>query len=217
MNARSLIALCTLLSTPALFATPSGLNNIPTADVIGNRTVAVQAFDTFGPGSHDFWMGFKTGLDFSPIHIEWGLDSHFAPTPSGPLFFQTKIETSPWTDGKIAIGVANVGLTNFNRAGDPFSYAVLTQDFHLARLSLGYGLQSHNDSALIGIDRTWKIEGHDFNLNADLVQTGDQSGWLPAVGFKYELCKYIVLEGWANLPDHGSASFLAKINYVFNY
>lgn len=210
-------ALILLATASTALATPSGLNNIPTADIVPHRTVAVQAFDTFSPGDHDFWMGFKTGWDFSPLHLEWGLDSHLAPDSAGPLLFQTKIGFSPWADGKIAIGVANVGLTATSRAGDPFTYAVLTQDLKFARLSVGYGLQTDANTALIGLDRTWKVFERNLNLNVDLVQTGDQSGWLTAVGFKYDLSKHIVLEGWANLPDEGDASVMAKINYVFTF
>ena len=210
-------ALALLTTTVAAMATPSGLNNIPTGDLVPHRTVAVQFFDTFGNGPHDFWAGFKTGWDFSALQLEWGLDSHLAPDPSGPLYFQTKLGIKPWTDGLFAVGMANVGLTDTGRAGDPFTYAVLTQDFHFARLSLGYGLQEDNNTLLIGIDRTWKVLDRDLNLNADLVQTHDQSNWLASVGAKYSLSEHFVLEAWANLPDEGSASFLAKINYVFKF
>jgi hypothetical protein len=210
------IALHALLTTSVL-ATPSGLNNIPTGDIVPHRTVAVQAFDTFSSGQDDFWMGFKTGWDLSPIHLEWGLDSHLSPDPAGPLYFQTKLGFEPWQDGKIALGVANVGLTDTGRAGDPFTYAVLTQDFHFARLSVGYGLQTDNNTLLLGIDRTFKVLDRNLNLNADLVQTNNESGWLSSVGAKYELSKHIVLESWVNLPDEGDASVLAKINFVFTF
>jgi len=71
------LALYALLTASAL-ATPSGLNNIPTTDTLPHRTVAVQAFSSFGganqlaangPGQHAFWTGFKTGWDFSPVHL----------------------------------------------------------------------------------------------------------------------------------------------------
>jgi len=209
--------LASLLLAGSAFATPSGLNNIPTADTVPHRTVAVQVFDTFGAGPNDFWSGFKTGWDFSPIHLEWGLDSHLAPDPAGPLLVQTKIGFEPWKDGKIAVGVANVGLTDSEGTGDPFTYAVLTQDLKVARLSVGYGLQTDNNSVLIGLDRTWKVLDRNLNLNADLVQTRNESGWLAAVGAKYDLFEHIVLETWANLPDEGQASFMAKINFVFKF
>ena len=211
------LALYALLTASAL-GTPSGLNNIPTADTVPHRTVAVQAFDTFSSHSDDFWMGFKTGWDLTDkLHLEWGLDSHLSPDPAGPLYFQTKVGFSPWEDGKIALGVAGVGLTNKDRAGDPFTYAVLTQDLHFARLSVGYGLQTNTNTVLLGLDRTFKVFDRNLNLNADLVQTGDQSGWLTALGVKYDLTKHIVIESWVNLPDQGDASVMAKINFVFTF
>lgn len=211
------IALYALLTASAM-ATPSGLNNIPTGDTVPHRTVAVQAFDTFSSHNDDFWMGFKTGWDLTKeLHLEWGLDSHLSPYPAGPLFFQTKVGFSPWEDGKIAIGVAGVGLTNTNRAGDPFTYAVLTQDLQFARLSVGYGLQTDANTVLLGLDRNFKVFDRNLNVNADIVQTGDQSGWLTALGVKYDLTKHIVLESWVNLPDEGDASVMAKINFVFTF
>ncbi len=219
--------LCLLLAGTSLaVATPTGLNNIPTADTVPHRTVAVQAFSSFGganqfaangPGQHSFWMGFKTGWEFAPVRLEWGLDSPLAPDLTGPLFAQVKAGLTPWEHGALAVGVAGIALTDTDRAGDPFTYAMLAHDFGLVRAHLGYGVQTDGNSALIGLDRTWKLLGRDFNLNADLVQTRDQEGWLPAVGAKYVLNQHIVLETWANFPDQGSVSAIAKINFVFQF
>jgi hypothetical protein len=208
------------------FGTPTGLNNIPTADTVPHRTVAVQYFSSFG-GANQFaapeagktsqWMGFKTGWDFEPFHLEWGMDSPLGTGMSGPLFFQTKARFSPWEDGTFALGIANIALTDIDRAGDPFSYAMLWHDFHIARLHAGYGYQTNGSSFLFGIDRTWKLFGRNFNLNADLAQTRDQRGLITAVGAKYDLTKHIVLETWANFPDRDAVSLIAKINFVFTF
>lgn len=217
MKASLLVSITSAAAAATALATPSGLNNIPTGDTVAHRTVAVQTFDTIGGGSHDLWAGFKTGWDFEPVHLEWGLDSRLGPDPAGPLYFQTKLGIAPWEDGLLAVGVANVGLSDTGRAGDPFTYAVLTQDFKIARLSVGYGLQNDNNSLLLGVDRTWKVLERNLNLNADLVQTGDQSGWLASAGFKFEVCRHVVFEAWANLPDKGDASATVKLNYVFTF
>lgn len=209
-------AFLAMFSAVAL-ATPSGLNNIPTADIVPHRTVAIQAYDLLGADPHDFASGFKTGWDFSPVHLEWGMDSHLLPDSAGPLLFQTKLGFTPWENGKIAVGVANVALTDTDRAGDPFTYAVLTQDLGFARLSVGYGLQTDGNSVLVGLDRSWKVFDRNLNINADLVQTGDGEGWLTAVGAKYDLTKHIVLESWVNLPDDGEVTVMAKINFVFTF
>lgn len=209
-----------------VLGTPTGLNNIPTADTVPHRTVAVQYFSSFG-GANQFatsglgktseWAGFKTGWDFKPLHVEWGLDSALGTGYSGPLVFQTKARIQPWEDGMLALGVAGVALTDTRRAGDPFTYAMLWHDFHLLRVHAGYGLQTHGDSCLFGVDRTWKVFERSLNLNADLVQSRNQHGVIAAVGAKYDLSRHIVLETWANFPDRDRVSVIAKINFVFTF
>lgn len=208
------------------FGTPTGLNNIPTADTVPDRVVAVQAFSSFGganqfgangPGKHSFWMGFKTGIEFAPLRVEWGLDSPIGQQRSGPLYSQIKAGITPWKNGSLALGVAGIALTDVGRAGNPFTYAMLAHDFGVLRAHTGYGLQTHGNTVLFGVDRTWKILDRDLNLNADLVQTRDGKGWLPAIGAKYVLNPHIVLESWTNFPDRGSASFIGKINFVFKF
>ena len=216
-----------LLVAGPLAATPTGLNNIPTADVVPHRTVAVQAFSSFGPGAnqfaangpdeHSFWLGFKTGWDFSLFQLEWGMDSPVITGPSGPLLFQTKAHFSPWEKGDIALGVAAIALTDIDRGPDPFSYVMLAHDFGFFRAHAGYGLQTQANTWLFGLDRTWKVFDRNFNLNVDLVQAADESFWLPAVGWKYDLSKHIVLEWWSNFPEQGQSSHIAKINFVFTF
>lgn len=201
----------------AVFGTPTGLNNIPTADTVPDRTVAVQVYDLFGEGPNDFSAGFKTGWDLDWADLEWGLDSHLADAPAGPLLFQTKLGFQPWADGKVAVGVAGVALSDIDAAGDPFTYAVVSQDFGFARFHAGYGVQTRGNTVLLGIDRTVEFLGRNLNFNADLVQIRDGEGWMPAVGLKYDLCKHIVFETWSNLPDEGKAEFMLKLNYVFTY
>lgn len=208
------------------FATPTGINNIPTADVVPNRKVAIQSFGSFGPGNNQFaangagnsslWMGFKAGIQATaPVRVEIGMDSPIAPTKAGPLVFQTKANFSPWENGLIALGIANIALTDFDRAGHPFSYGILAQDFGMLRAHAGYGLQLNANTALFGVDRNLRVLGRTLNLNVDLVQSADHSFWLPAAGFKYDPTDYIVLESWANFPGRGRSSYIAKINLVF--
>lgn len=213
-------------ASSSAFGTPTGLNNIPTADTVPHRTVAVQYFSSFGganqfgtaeAGKSGHWMGFKTGWDFEPFHLEWGMDSPLGTGVSGPLFFQSKARIQPWEDGMFAVGIAGIALTDINRAGDPFNYAMLWHDFKVARLHAGYGYQTNGSSFLFGIDRTWKLFDRNFNLNADLVQSRDQRGLITAIGAKYDLTKHIVLETWANFPDRDRVSLIAKINFVFTF
>ena len=220
------LLIATFAAITSAFGTPSGLNNIPTTDTVPHRTVAVQAFSSFGglnqfaangDGKHSFWMGFKTGWDFEPFHLEWGLDSPIGVDQSGPLFFQTKARFSPWEHGMFTLGIAGVAVTDMDRAGDPFTYAMLSHDFGLFRLHAGYGLQTNGNSFLFGIDRNFKVFDRNLNLNADIVQTRDGEGTMTALGAKYDLTKHIVLESWVNLPDEGEVSAIAKINFVFTF
>ena len=220
-----LVALLALAASA--FGTPSGLNNIPTADTIGHGTVAIQAFSSFGPGAnqfaangpdeHSFWMGFKTGLQFDFLNLEWGMDSPLFTHESGPLFFQTKLSFEPWENAKLAVGIAGIALTDINRTGDPFTYAMLSHDFGLGRAHAGYGVQTNSNSLLVGLDKTFKVFDRNFNLNADLVQAAYESFWLPAVGWKYDVSKLIVLEWWTNFPEQGKSSHIAKVNFVFKF
>lgn len=211
---------------PGVRATPTGLNNIPTADTVPHRTVALQAFSSFGganqfaangPGRHSFWLGMKTGWEFKPFSFEWGLDSPVAPGDAGALQYQAKANVSPWEGGRLAVGVANVALTDQDRWSEPFTYAMVAHDFGVVRVHGGYGLQQNGNSMLFGVDRTWKVAGRDLNLNADLVQVRDGDAWLPSVGAKYVLSKHVVLESWVNFPDRGAVSFIAKANLIFTF
>jgi hypothetical protein len=160
-------------------------------------------------------MGFKTGLELQRLRIEWGLDSPLAPGNAGPLFGQVKTGITPWDNGLLTFGVAGIALTDSKRAGDPFSYGILSHDFGILRTHVGYGLQTRGNSVLLGVDRNIKFWDRDLNLNTDLVQTRNGHGWLPAIGAKYPLNKHIVLEAWSNFPDQGTVSFIRKINFVF--
>ncbi len=212
-----LILLAAAVLAGHVHSTPSGLNNIPTADTAPDDAVVVQVYDLFGEGPHDFASGFKTGWDLPWFDLEWGLDSHLAPDPAGPLFFQTKMAFTPWDSGRIAVGVAGVALTDEAVAGDPFTYAVLSQDVGFARLHTGYGVQTGGNTVLLGIDKNVEFLGRNLNLNADLVQTRDQEGWMPAVGLKYDLAKNLVFETWTNLPDQGKCEYMLKLNFVIPF
>jgi len=230
MSTKNLAVTLTVLALPlAALATPTGLNNIPTADTIPHRMLAIQAFSSYGgpnqfgangPGRPSHWLGFKTGWkfeSFQSVNLEWGLDSPILPGRTGSLLFQTKVGGQPWEKGAFAVGIANVALTDYDRWSDPFTYAMVAHDFGLARLHGGFGFQTDGNTVLLGIDRTWKVFDRNFNLNADLVQTRNQNGWLPSVGAKYDLHKHVVLETWVNFPDRGTVSVIPKINFVLSF
>lgn len=117
--------------------------------------------------------------------------------------------------------MANLAVTEDNRerGGQPFSYAILSHDFKILRLHGGYGVQTHhNNSALFGIDRTWKVFGRDLMLRSDAIQTERQHNWAASIGGLYAFHKYFVFETWMTQPIHGSPpTFTVKFNLVIPF
>jgi len=215
---------CAALRQTAL-ATPSGLNNIPTADTPDDKIVVLQAYDTFGQGQeHDFSAGVKFGLhpfgdgNWIP-RLEGGLDASLFPGQSGPAVFQGKLALQPFNFGPaLAIGSANIAISkdDRDRAGEPFNYAVLTQAFGFLRVHGGYAIQTHNNAGFLGADATFKVLNRDLMLRADAIQIENQSKWLTSVGAMYPLTHSLVAEGWASIPvDGGITNFTLKLDWVF--
>ena len=76
-----------------VFATPSGLDNIPTTDTVPQRTIVGQEYTDFIHDSEPTHsLGFKTGLfDF----FEFGMDRKVGPHVSGANLFQAKLKLDP--------------------------------------------------------------------------------------------------------------------------
>lgn len=156
-----LLALAPLVTVSALYATPSGLNNIPTADTAPQGTLVLQTFSTVGGDADpDLNIGFKTGLEFKPVRFEFGADSHVYPGLGGPVVVQGKV-AYPIGDHlpTIAGGVANLTFSEHERgrAGEAFGYGVLTEDFGFFRLTAGCGVQDGDALPFVGVDKTFKI------------------------------------------------------------
>lgn len=210
-------------------ATPSGLNNIPTADTAPNLTPVIQGYTTFGEQRlPDYSVGMKMGLgpwtNTLPWNsrFEWGVDGHLTPGEAGPAVFQAKYALQPWAKlPALGIGSANLALTSSDRsrAGQPFSYAVLTEDLGWFRLHGGYGLQAeHNNTALLGIDKTFTVFDHALTLRSDAIQINQQHDWEASVGGMYEFCRWFTVETWANFPTGpGKPSFVVKFDIPLDF
>ncbi|MGI8889708.1 MAG: hypothetical protein ACR2G0_02855 [Chthoniobacterales bacterium] len=151
-----------LAALPQLaWATPSGLNNIPTADTAPQGTLVLQTYSTVGGGARDdLNFGFKTGLEFKALRFEFGADSHVYPGLGGPVVVQAKVayplgEHLPTLAG----GVANLAFTDHqrDRSGQPFGYGVLTEDFGFLRVTAGCGVQDGDKLPFVGLDKTFKL------------------------------------------------------------
>lgn len=211
-----------LLSATLAFATPSGLNNIPTADTPAQGEVVIQAWTNFGEDRDtDFNMGFKSGLDVWGQKFEFGADSHLFPDQGGPVVLQFKYVQNLWAGGKLALGIANLALgeDNIDRAGDPFSYALISQNIVGSfRAHAGFVFQTDNNSILLGLDKTFKVAERDLQVRTDLVQIQDQDQWMGSLGLLYVLHPNVVLEGWASQPfDNGDTIYTAKLNFVIKF
>ena len=235
-----------VLLAPQVFGTPTGLNNIPTADTPPQGVFVLQAFTTLGENRDaDLNLGFKTGLDLKVVKMEFGFSSHLYPDKGGPWTPHAKIAV-PFGEGlpTVAVGIANLSFRDEDRrrAGDEFAYAVVSQDFGFLRVHGGCGLQDGEALPFLGLDKTFRIASSEpvsdgkatkgrehkatasetkmrdlFTLRADAIEQRDQS-WLYSAGVLVPVCKWFVFEAWANLPDNGDdASVTLKANFVINF
>ena len=207
-------------------ASPSGLNNIPTADTPPDRVVVLQAYDTFGEGRvHDLSAGMKFGLrpgSQYPWAPRWegGVDGHLAPDPVGPAAFQAKLAIQPWANlPALALGSANLAVTREDRdhGNQPFNYLVLTHDFHLFRLHGGYALQHDNNAGFVGADVTFPVANRPLTLRTDAIQIQNEKRWLASVGAMYQLSRNLVLEVWGSFPtDHREPAVTIKLDWIWD-
>ncbi len=232
-----------LAAGSAAYATPSGLNNIPTADTPSQGDYVIQTYSTVGYGQkQDFNLGFKTGFDLKVLKLEVGVDSHISPGNGGPAVAQAKIAVPLGTGlPTIAAGVANISFSDHDRrrAGDPFPYFVATQDLKWFRVHAGIAEQFSQPLPFFGLDRTFKIkstvpaqdgksdgksgpkttvkERDLFMLCGDGIQQLNHT-WLLSAGVKVPVCKHFVFETWGNFPTDGTkASLTIKGDFVIHF
>jgi hypothetical protein len=88
-------------------ATPSGLNNIPSADVVPKDILVVQSWTEVGPDGDTSWAA---GLKVGPAeNWELGLDGGLAgPGSGGGPTFQAKYRIPLQNGARAALGLANV-------------------------------------------------------------------------------------------------------------
>jgi len=219
-------------------ASPSGLNNTPTADTCPERTLVLQGWSGFARNDDsDYWTGFKYGLfKNAEIGVDWKVDDD--PSRHAQLQAKYGIDVGePWP--RLALGVANIS-EHRTRNGKPMPYVALSHEFRgWFRAHIGYGFQDDNEGAFAGLDRTLKVFGRDLMLCGDVIQTNDQHDALWAPGFKLNLARerkegergtggltgallglldHVVLETWVTFPSNGDPeSYVAKLNIVVGF
>jgi len=211
------------------YASPSGLNNTPTADICPVNTLVVQGWGSYGHDTQpDYWTGFKYGV-FSNAEI--GADWDTSADPSKEVQFQAKYTINfgdSWP--KLGLGSANMsGDTKKNGFWMP--YAVLSEDVGgLFRIHGGYDFQIHNMGVFGGLDTTVGLLGRDVLFCGDVIQIHNGRDAVFAPGIKFALgnkndqgainalLRHLVFETWTTLPTNtGRSVYTAKLNCVIPF
>ncbi|MDO8587319.1 MAG: hypothetical protein Q7T82_09790 [Armatimonadota bacterium] len=220
-----LLATMLLLFSHVASATPSGLNNIPTADVASTNVLVLQQFTNFGADQESLYhFGFKYGL---ADNVEIGFDKRIHDSgsgagvsgaggmPAGPWVFQAKYRYElPNKDTSLGLGLANVG--DSDEAGNSYPYFVLSHNLQSFRGHIGYGGKDAARGLFLGVDKT--LRGGTV-LRADWLQTDDRDESLASVGFLKPLSGPWIIEGWASFPTAPGVenTFTLKFDYVLDF
>jgi len=193
------------------WATPSGLNNIPTADVVGEKELVLQAFSEFGSERQPAWFaGFKYG---PAENWEVGLDDIIAgPGSAGGPTLQAKYRTALGNRSAMAFGAANIS-SDRSRHGDVFPYAAVCGDLSALRLHAGRSWQADNHAWFIGLDTPMTS---DITLRADWIQIQDGEESVTSLGFIRTISPRWLMEGWVSFPSGEGAetSSILKLDFV---
>jgi len=203
-----------VLPSLQVYATPTGLNNIPTADVTPERTLVLQAFGNFEDDSRpDAWTGFKYGL---LRNLEIGFDGQLNPEPSdsGILAAQADYRIALSDAAALGVGIANLG--DKSRSGEVDYYTVFSHDLRYLRLHLGGTLQHNNEGVFAGLDTDLFHFEREFRLRTDIRQTNERDDVLVSAGFICDLGFDVLLESWGSFPSEsdGEDVLTVKFNYV---
>lgn len=212
----SAVLFLSIVTVPG-WATSTGLNNIPTADVVPVRTLVYQWFSNLGNNSKpDHFSGLKYGL---MKNVEIGLDGRVFPEKGAEenLVAQGKIALQLCPSLAIAAGVTNLG--DRAKAGFEAPFGVLSKDFGLFRAHFGGTVQRNNEGVFAGLDKTFKFLNRDLTFRSDLIQTNNRRDTTTSAGFIYDLGHNFLLESWVSFPtESGKREVVTiKLNYVFRF
>ena len=211
------VLIISLFITEPLWATSTGLNNIPTADVVPESVLVFQYFTDVGNDNvPDHFAGFKYG----PMkNVEIGLDGRVFPEKGKEesIVAQGKMRFELDQNLAIAFGIANLG--DRDKAGDEFPFGVLSCDLDFMRLHVGGTTQDDNEGFFFGLDKTVKFLERDFMIRSDLLQVNNQSDTLASIGFIYDLGHNFLVESWASFPSQSGKEDVVtiKFNYVIKF
>lgn len=226
-----------LFSGQLAWGSPSGLNNIPTTDVVPKDILVFQTWFNMAHGMQtEEYFGAKYGVPFLE-GLEIGIDWKGIGDTHGHAAFQAKyafdIEADLWRG---VVGIANVSDSRKHQ-GEVFPYLATSVDLEMVRLHAGFAAQPHNEAFFAGIDRTLPFLNRNLQLKADVIQFNDMADALFSVGFLYdfaplsdeptrsdwigvleEISRNIVLEAWVSVPTTGAEEvYTLKLNYVIRF
>lgn len=207
-----------LLAASPCWASPSGLNNIPTTDVVGDKTLVIQGWLTMEDEVKPLYItGFKYGiLDM----VELGLDSKVGSDDEGPIALQGKLKLIDFDFGLSAL-IGTEGVTFDGKIDENIvPYATISQDLKFLRLHLGYNFQKDNFGVFSGVDKTIRLFGdQDLTLRSDVKQVNDGENFLISCGFLLTLPFNLALESWLSMPtkDDAEESVTVKLNYIIQF
>ena len=229
--------ICIFAVGQSAWASPSGLNNIPTTDTVPQNVLVFQNWVNLAEGSQpEAFLAFKYGV---PIldGLEVGVDWKALGNTHGHAALQAKhafnIQEDIW---KAVVGIANVSDSRKHN-GEVFPYVATSYDLQMVKLHAGFAAQPHNQAFFAGIDRTFPFLSRNLQLKGDVIQIDDMDDALFSVGFLYdfspltdeplrpglmgvldEISRNIVIEGWVSIPSTGGEEVLTmKLNYVIRF
>lgn len=226
--------LCPVLVDHSAWGTSTGLNNIPTTDIVPERTFVWQGWINAAGGEHpQQFTGFKYGL-FKDAEI--GVDWKANDITHGHTMLQAKYSFDMGSDLlRGVVGFAELS-DNRNHNGQWFPYMAASLDLKAVRLHFGFAPQPHNERFFGGIDKTVSFLDRNLQLRFDGIHINDKKDMLFSAGFLYELAprsggsaaqqtglagvldsivKNMILESWVSKPSTGDKeTYTLKLNYV---
>lgn len=237
LHRQLLAGLCTLSVCRSAWGSPTGLNNIPTTDIVQENALVLQSWLNTAANEHaQQFLGLKYG---ALKDVEVGVDWKANDRTHGHAMFQAKyafdIQGDAWRG---VIGVADLS-DNREHNGDYFPYAVTSLNLEVFRLHFGFAPQPHNESFFGGIDKTVTFLDRNLQLRADAIHINDKEDMLFSIGFLYELgakagadrgpqngpagllsrlMQNMILESWVSMPSTGDKeTYTIKLNYVIPF
>ena len=229
--------ICLFVVCQLAWGSPSGLNNIPTTDVVPEKKLVLQTWLNLAENMHpQQYVGFKAG----PLKgVEFGVDWKANDNVHGHATLQAKYGFDIKKDLlRGVIGIADLS-DDCEHNGYYFPYAATSLDIDIFRLHFGYAPQPHNERFFAGIDKTFPFLNRNLQLKGDAIHINDREDVLFSAGFLYELApldngggaapegllgvldkflRNIILEGWVSMPSTGDQEvFTLKVNYVISF